>query len=238
MPNFLHAVVQIARNNDYDSEETTSSTDDSTEEESNVDIPVALDATGMPVNAYDLAYYRPFPDFDGEAFTVGSLQLRYYQFTPVRLANHHFFNQLVCKETDFDGIYATCKDEYTIIDNVFRFSFQSGQVLISYLKQKLDEYGYPMIPDDVSVITAIENFIRMKVFQEQFDLGREGSDKRYYKAESDWHWYCKQASNKDLMPQTIDEWQNLMDWKNHLMPKWNQYYTFFGKISHPQMLKM
>lgn len=236
IPSYLHAIIQIARNNEWVSETTSSTEEEDTEEI--VDVPVALDETGMPVNAYDLAYYRPFADFDGETFTVGGLQVRKYQFTPVRLANHHFFGSLVCQETDFAGIYATCKDEYTIVDNVLKFSFQEGQIMLSYFKQKLDENGYPMIPDDISAITAIGHYIRYKTFEEQFDKGREGSERRYLKAEADWQWYCRQAKSEDLMPQTVDEWQNILDWKNHMMPKWNQYYTFFGKLAHPQMLKM
>lgn len=237
MPSFLHAVVQIARNNNYVNEPVVVESDVATILGETVDTPVALDRYGTPVNAYELAYYRPLPDF-GSYFTIGSLNIKKYQFTPVRLANHSFFNSLVCKEPDFDGIYATCKDEYTVVDNLFRFSFPEGQVMISYLRQKLDENGYPMIPDEVSVIEAIEKFIRYKVFEEQFDNGREGAERRYSKAESDWHWYCRQAKTNDLIPQTTDEWQDIMDWKNHLMPKWNRYHGFFGALSHPQQLKM
>lgn len=236
IPRFTHAIVQIARNNNWESA-TDTVVGEPVVEESLLDIPVSLDQYGMPINAYDLAYYRPFPDFDGETFTVGSLTIKKYQFTPVRLANHSFFNSLVCKERDFDGIYATCNDEYTIVENLLRFSFESGQVLISYLKQALDSDGYPMIPDDYSAIQAIEKFIYMKAMEEDFYNNRQGSDARYAKAESDWQWYCAQAKNEDKMPQTIDEWQNIVDMRNHLIPKTNRYYGFFGALSHPEHLK-
>jgi len=238
MPNYLHAVVQIARNNLWVSDEVLETVaEESAVEEDTIDIPVSLDENGMPVDAYDLAFYRPYADHGGEYFEFGSIIARPYQFSPVRLANHSFFNSLVCKENDFDGIYATCKDEYTIVENLFRFSFETGQVMISYLKQILDENGYPMIPDNVSAITAIENFIRMKVFQEDFDNNRDGAERKYMSASSDWHWYCGQAQNEDFMPQSIDEWQNLVDMKNHLIPKKNRYYGFFGALSHPEQLK-
>lgn len=236
MPRFLHAIVQIARNNKWVDETTVTTDNEEDTTESELDIPVALDQYGMPVNAYDLAYYRPFPDM-GEYFTVGQLQIKKYQFTPVRLANHSFFNSLVCKETDFDGIYATCNDEYTIVENLLRFSFESGQVMISYLKQQLDENGYPMIPDDFSAIEAIENYIKMQVFEEQVELGRQGAEGRLANAKSDWHWYCGQAMNADKLPQTVDEWQNFADMHNRLIPKRNRYYGFFGAMSHPEKLK-
>jgi hypothetical protein len=237
MPNFLHALIQIARNNNWVDEEEIITEEQEISSSSTLDVPVAIDANGMPVNAYDLAYYRPFNDFDGESFIIGGLQIKRYQFTPVRLANHSFFNSLVCKESDFDGIYRTCNDEYTIIENLFRFSFETGQVMISYLKQKLDENGYPMIPDTIANTTAIEKYILMKLMEQDFYDGREGSEKRYAKAESDWQWYCRQAKNEDIMPQTVDEMQNILDWKNHLIPKTKRYYGFFGALSHPQMLK-
>ena len=235
--NYLHGIIQIARNNNYVSP-TEVATEEETTTDDSVDIPVVIDETGMPVNAYELAYYRPFPDFDGEYFNIGTLTLKKYQYSPVRLANHHFFGSLVCNEPSFKDIYKTCQDEYTIVENMLRFSFETGQIMISYLKQKLDENGYPMIPDDVSAIEAIEKYIKYKFFEIRFEDGREGSERPYLKAEADWHWYCRQAKNEDLMPQSPDEWQNLIDWKNHLMPKWNQYYTFFGKLSHPQRLNM
>lgn len=236
MPNYLHAIVQIARNNEWTEPSTNTDNSEEISVEETVDIPVAIDANGMPVNAYDLAYYRPFNDFDGEAFTIGGLHIKKYQYTPVRLANHSFFNTVVCKENGFEDIYKTCTDEYTIIENLLRFSFESGQIMISYLKQKLDENGFPMIPDEPSAIQAIESYIRMKVFQEEFDSNREGSERKYLKAESDWQWYCRQAKNEDMLPQTVDEMQNIMDWKNHLIPKKHRYYGFFGALSHPEHL--
>src|SRR5210317_87925 len=108
LPRYMHAIVQIARNNEWVGTTTTVASGESSDSDQQVDIPVVIDANGMPVNAYELAYYRPFADFDGEVFTSGGFALKQYQFTPVRLANHHFFGSSVCHEPDFDGIYNTC----------------------------------------------------------------------------------------------------------------------------------
>jgi len=238
LPKHFHTIIQVARNNEYSvtTSDVTSSSE-STEEDG--DIPVAIDELGMPVNAYDVAYYRPYFDLIGEYY-IGGLCERYnLKFTPVRLATHSFFDSIVCKQTDFEDLYTTCTDEYRIIDDsIMRFSFETGQVAISYLKYRFDcNTGYPMIPDNISYITAIVKFITMKIYERDFYAGREGAQAKLQKAEADWHWYCRQAKNFGKMPQTIDEWENLLNQRNYLLPR-NKYKGFFGTLAHVEPRNM
>jgi len=234
IPKHLHVILQIARNNKWSGSGLTPKdvvTDTTTNDPA--DIPVVLDTEGMPLHDYELAYYRPYFDVLGEYVTDGTKQPNWNHFTPVRLANHTFFDTIVAKEDDFETIYSSCRDEYTIVeDDTLRFSFKEGQVAVSYIRQKMDcSTGFPMIPDTYSNKQAIECFVRYKLKEIDFYQNRQGSESRLQKAESDWQWYCKQAVNDNVMPQTIDEWENLMQQRNYMMPQTNRYYGFFGKLS-------
>lgn len=255
MPNNLHSIIQVARNNDFKKEELTPANiicDDELQDleepkscgcstsycsHSNPpgfeNYPVPLDCNGSPITDYEVAYYRPYFDLQYEYY--GWMRSRYYtqKYTPIRLANNSFFNSLVCPEEE--GLYYSDVDEYTVIDDTLRFSFKEGSVAIAYYKQKLDpDTGYPMIPDDVSVITAITYYITWKYMSRLWYMGREGyADKMQY-SESQWQWYCKQAGNKMLMPHGVDEYQNLLDQRHRMIPQHNAYYGFFGKLGRPE----
>jgi hypothetical protein len=228
----MHVILQTARNNKWAGSGLTPAdviTDTTTSNPA--DIPVALDSNGTPIHDYELAYYRPYFDVLGEYNVVGNNQPNWNHFTPVRLANHIFFDTVVAKEEGYEELYKTCRDEYTLVEDIIRFSFKEGQVAIAYLKQKLDCDGFPMIPDTVENVTAVEKYIKYKLREIDYEQGRLGSESRLAKAEADWHWYCRQAKNVNMMPQTIDEWENLMDQRNYMMPQKNRYYGFFGKLS-------
>lgn len=231
LPKLFHVLIQIARNNDYEPVTPANLISESTTTEETGDTPVALDETGMPINAYELAYYRPYFDYIGEYYITGQV-IGTTKFTPVRLSNHTFFNSVVCRQEGYDDIYASCTDEYTIIENMLRFSFETGQVAISYLKVKVDcNTGYPYVPDHISYTTAITKYVIYKLMERDFYNKREGSQYTLEKAERDWSWYCGQAQNHAKMPQTIDDWENLLRQWNYMIPRSDRYNTFFSKLS-------
>lgn len=245
MPSHLHVILQIARNNDTADTPVTVSEiitdvmstvlDDVLSEPAN--IPVALDSNGTPINEYGLAYYRPYFDIVNESNIFGSSATLKAKFTPVRLAESTFFNTIVAQEeTGFSDLYQTTEDEYTIVaDNILRFSFETGQIAVSYLRQKVDcDTGYPMIVDTYSNRRAVISFIRLRLTEIDFYNNRQGSESRLAKAEQDWQWYCRQAVNENTMPQTIDQWENLMRQRSYILPQTNRYYGFFGKLAHTE----
>lgn len=189
--------------------------------------PVVVDQLGKPVTEYELAYYRPYFDLKFDYLSWVNTALYKSRFVPVRLSNNSFFNTLVCQE---DIPYSSCDYEYTIIGGeILRFNFQEGGVIIAYERQKVDSNGIPFIPDNESVISAIEFFIRWRYAIDDFDNHREGSQNRMAKWEEEWQWYCKQAKNDLFMPSSVDEWQNLLEGRSYLIPRDN-YYGFFGHL--------
>lgn len=250
LPNGLHAIIQIARNICWDDIKQCglcpSDVLNLSEEVSSLallpaHIPVPIDCDGKPLQEYDLAYYRPYFDMRDEVGYYASSYLYNNCFSVIRLSNHTFFNSLVCSNPDQDKLYNSGSgvfDEYTIISgDTLRFSFEKGQIILSYVRQQVDEQGYPMIPDHYSYTTAITKYVIMKLMEREFYTNREGSVGKLQKAEQDWHWYCKQARNRAMMPKGIDQWQNILEQRQYMLPRMNRYYGFFGKMSRPESRK-
>lgn len=163
----------------------------------------------------------------------------YYRrnFAPVRLSNHTFFNSLVCREKD--PIYTSHDYEYTVIgerEKRIRFNFKEGEVAISYLKVSVDEEtGYPLIPDNISYISAIVYFIKWKLAESFEWSGREGWAGKADKAEERWLKYARQAKNNMKMPKTLDQYQNLLEQSHYLIPNHKRYYDYFGNLGKSSM---
>ena len=241
IPNGTHAIIQIARNTCYDEVKKCglcpSDIVQEMEEESHT--PIVIDCNGSPLEDYDLAYYRPYFDLRDE---TGYWTQRYTSqcFQAVRLANHTFFNSLVCRSSDEgdDTPYHSYIDEYTVVEgDTLRFSFREGQIALSYVRQKLDDKGYPMIPEHYAYQTAVTKYVTYRMMERKFYSGEQGAGAMIQKAEADWHFYCKQARNRSLMPKGVDAWQNIMEQRQYMLPRIRRYYGFFGKMSRPESRK-
>lgn len=225
-------IIQIARNTCWTGDtETDICPADVVEEEEEQNY-VVLDCNGMPLTKYEVRYYTPAWDWKFEYY--GWMNHRMYKkcFQPVRLANHSFFNSVVCKEYD-ENLYSGAKDEYTIIDPNLRFSFKEGFVAISYNKLRLDEDGYPMIPDHTSYVEAVKAYIRLQKANIDLDLGENGALGIKREREADWHWYCKQAANYSKQFRSIDERQDMAD-QAYMLPDNYKYHTYFETLGRPE----
>lgn len=222
VPSNLHMITQIARNNDW--VPTTCIKAEITPEAEEV-ASEPCECAECQAEAIDLG------DWSYTIWTSSPNYLRNY--TPVRLATGTFFNSLVCEEKD-KSLYETCSDEYTVVGSVdkkFRFNFIEGQVAVSYLKNSVDETtGYPLIPDQISYITAITYYIKWKIAEMYAWSGRDGWEGKADKAEVRWLKYVRQAKNFMKMPKTLDEYQNLLEQTHYLIPNHKKYYGFFGDL--------
>lgn len=240
LPNGFHAVIQMVRNNRYSrvseadnlcAKELVSQTIPDNDEKPFR--PIVLDCQGQPIEEYELAYYRPYFDLRWEYDQYSNFYRSNSQYTEIRPAASGLYNSLVCTLNSGRNTDNLTSDTYTVIRNqVLRFNFKEGQIMLSYLRQQLDEEtGYPLVPDDYSTLTAIVEYINMKVAKKDFSMGREGSQARMLKAESDWQWYCGQAANNALMPKTIDEYEDLFRSRSYIVPRTNAYQNFFGNLT-------
>lgn len=226
LPPGLHSIVQVARDNEMQDSDTVE--DCMCKELEETAQPVQEDITNDIVIKPSLFFTTGIP------YNIQKwLSCNFYKerFTPVRLSNHTFFDSIVYKENQSE--YLNSKDEYTIQRNKIKTSFEEGYIVLSYKRQMLDEETcYPLVPDSYSYITAITKYITWKMFTRMWYMGREGDYRNMsMKAEEEWHWYCKQASNESFILYGVDEHQNFLENKLKLLPNHNSYYGFFGKLN-------
>jgi hypothetical protein len=246
LPKYTHSVIQIAQHIGTDlTAVTPAAISQSICEAStsfNSDCPcdtitakyIPVDATGYPIFDADVYEWQPNVNVQAEFKDWAASDL-YNTWLPVRLADHSFFNSVVCTEPNSDTLYTNSSSEYTIVgDSTLRFSFKTGYIAIAYNRQKLDENMYPMIPDHYAYVTAVTMYITMKMMARMWYMGREGYERRMQKAEADWQWYCKQAGNRGLMPHGIDQHQNMLDQRQYLLPKMFRYNQFFKDLGRPE----
>lgn len=162
---------------------------------------------------------------------------------PVPLADHTFFNSIVCTEQDprIKALYAQCKDEYTIVQSgmirKLRFSFKEGYVAVAYNRHPCDkETGYPMIPDNEYAINAINYYMTWKFWERYFWEGREGSQAKMQYANQQWEKYIRRFKGHAMMPFGVDGYENLKNQSNYLMPRRNSTQNFFGGLSNQEIL--
>lgn len=256
VPPGFQMVLQIARNNNFSESDSSCYCPNSTEEEevdaptlkqnfnlcysenpaNDAGYPIPLDKNGKPLTDYDVAYYRPFFDLQWEYKLWNQSSMYQTRFSPVKLANHTFFDTLVAKESGFADLYSNCSDEYTIVglmegEKKFRFSFETGQVAIAYLKTAIDrKTGYPLVPDNISYLTAVQYYIQWKIAEALDWEGRAGFGVKADKYNRQWIKYCRQGKNFVKMPKSADQLQNLLEGSHSLIPNNKQYYKFFGDL--------
>lgn len=101
---------------------------------------------------------------------------------------------------------------YSVKRGYMYFDFEEGQIEVNYKAVALDSDGFPMIPDNVSIIKAIENYVKIQHFTIKVDMG-EMSERPLQRAEQDYYWFVGQAQGSFLMPD-IDEMESI---KNSLI---------------------
>jgi len=242
LPNGLHYIIGIAKDNYWTKEEPTTCASDVVEaicaddcvDCNCADECVMVDCNGLRLDGKEFTYYRPYFDLQGEYY--GWCNTSYYQerYSPIRLANHSFFNSLVCQDPDVSDIYrkGSSHEEYTIIENsILRFSFKEGFIAVAYLRQKVEEgTGYPMIPDNEYARSAITYYMTWKTKQRECYMHREGACALADRAQIQWERYIKKFKNFAKMPSGVDQHQNLAEASRYLIPRHNRYYGFFGKL--------
>lgn len=94
-------------------------------------------------------------------------------------------------------------------------SVKNGIAFITYLTLKCSDEGYPMIPDDVDLIKAIEEYIKVQHFRVYYDLGKIGQGSLEL-AQQEYAWYIGKAqenfqgfANEDEMESFLSDFKRL-----------------------------
>jgi len=149
--------------------------------------------------------------------------------------NNNFFSPLV-KDTSNRatnhgclakvGVNSVNVDTYEVKRGFIYFDFEEGDIELNFSAIAVDEDGYPMIPDNVSVIKAIEAAIKVSHYTVKFDMG-DISERVLNKAEQEYAWYIGQAQTSLIMPD-VDEMESIKNSLIRLTHNLNEHNTGFA----------
>lgn len=104
---------------------------------------------------------------------------------------------------------------YKIQGRIIFTSTKDTPIEIAYRAIKVDEEGYPMIPDNSTFAEALEAYIKVKVYTILFDQNKI-SNAALQNAQQEYCWAIGAAQNELVMP-SIDEMESITNLWNQLL---------------------
>jgi hypothetical protein len=154
----------------------------------------------------------------------------YYSLIQIRKANSNIVLHSSMDAYHIGENKHSITPSYKIQGNIIYTSIKEGQLEVSYRALELDEYGYPMIPDNSSLIKALELYIKKQYFTILFDLGKITAQV-LNNTQQEYSWYVGQCQS-DLIRPTWDEMKSITNtWTNIIINnKYRDNKTYTSKI--------
>lgn len=92
---------------------------------------------------------------------------------------------------------------YTLNNGVIYTNFKDGLIQMSYKALPTDEAGFPLIPDNIKFIRAVEEYIKMQWYRIQWELGKI-PDKIFQNSQQEYTWAVGAAQTAGQM-MSIDQ---------------------------------
>ena len=122
---------------------------------------------------------------------------------------------------------------YWIDDCYMKFNFDVKEITISYLGSRVDEDGFPLIPDIIEYKTALTAyFTKMRMYPD-FIKGKI-SFSIWQAIEEDWDHRCMQAWVEGIKPD-LDDMEQIKNMWTRLIPNVNAATTFYHGMGAPDM---
>lgn len=161
-----------------------------------------------------------------------------YQLVPMRWSTNTFYKSLHGCDLDF-----RCQSEftYTVNNNYIFTSFKEGLVAMAYKAVATDEDGFPLIPDNESVLNFCKWFIGYKIAFQLFLEDKYTEQKLSYFEYNSGLYYNK-AKNEAKMPKNLDEWESYKNDRIRTIKRQYHHSNFFAnmqaaeiRFNHPRL---
>lgn len=156
----------------------------------------------------------------------GCMPCDYYDIIQVRTYGEGDNSKVFRYSTD-SFHYSPNKDSdtkeltYKLQNNIIYTSLKEGTIEVAYHTIKVDNEGYPMIPENSSFIQALELYIKKKVFTILFDQGKI-NNAVLQNTQQEYAWYVGQAQ-RDLNMPTIDQMESISNMWTQLLQRANEH---------------
>ena len=107
---------------------------------------------------------------------------------------------------------------------------------INYMGMPIDEEGYPLIPDNVYFLMALEAFIKVQIFTMYFDQGKI-QGQILQQAQQDYGFRVAQLHSKFSLP-SVSEMQAISNMWNKMHLTTKDFYTGFENLTNIDTYKI
>lgn len=152
-------------------------------------------------------------------------------YSPMRYATDNFHAKIHCDNSK--DINCSSSYTYRVSDDCIFVDFSGGTVEMAYMAFSTDKNGWPTIPDDIKFVKAVEFYIREKI---DYKLLRAGKIQPgvYDRTLQEQLWYIGAAQTRGVMPNGVDDMENIKNNWIRLIPKINQQEDFFGTLGNQE----
>ena len=123
--------------------------------------------------------------------------------------------------------------KYKLNNNYMFTNFKEGFVEMSYKAYPVDQFGMPMVPDEIRFIKAVEWFLISRIDYKKWRSTRNASDERIWReSDKEAAWYIASARSKARSP-SLDQMESIKRMMLRSIPKINEFNHAF-KYSNSQ----
>lgn len=124
---------------------------------------------------------------------------------------------------------------YKIKGNIIFTSVKKTELFIAYSAVKVDEDGFPLIPDNGTFARALELYIQKRYFTTLFNNGKL-SREVLQNTQQEYSFYVGQAQT-DLIKPSLDEMQSITNMWTSLLMRTNKHADGFASVNMPELRK-
>lgn len=124
----------------------------------------------------------------------GDLPCDYYSIEQVKMTNDCNKEVYLKKDLSTFGTKECAYPTYKVVGRKIWTSFEKGNVTIAYSAIAVDKNGYPLLPNDIYFIKALQAYIKNFYFGILYDTGEVNQSQRLY-AEQDYLWCLARCTN-------------------------------------------
>ena len=158
----------------------------------------------------------------------------------VRL-NSDCYNNIAMREAT--NIYHSSEKEhlelseftYKIQKGILFSSIKEGLIEIAYKGLQIDNKGYPLIPDNATVLLAAEYYVLSRYLEPLWLMGKI-SDKAFEFIQQKRYFYVPSSFNSLQMPNE-DNMESIMNSINRLILDTNSHKNFFKQMGQKEVIK-
>lgn len=161
---------------------------------------------------------------------------------PMRASTNAFLNTLLCDPNMFPTIHtflncADCEHEYIVNPNMtITTTLKEGLVYVSYLRfPKDNSTGDVLMPDNEELKEAIMHYCLWKYFLRKSLIGEDksGNERDYHKS---MFGLMKAKAQASIATPDVAQMENLKSMRDRLVPRDNQFDSFFSGLKNREKL--